>query len=419
MKSTIYIITSFIGILSLLFQESSAQWVTQSSGVKVTLTDVRMIDTVTAVVVGYKGTILKTTDSGNRWIIKSSGTQSNLNAVAFRSALDGYAVGDGVVCHTTDGGETWDTSSVVGNYVSVASGGYPLNPAIYMGSDNGKIRFTYDEGKTWNENIISTGPIVSIVNKSRLNSTFTLIASEFAVYQTFNGLQTTSTSNQLGFWDDIFSGDLTGSTLYLVGNSGNPGVSALFMKRSSNDTVWHKSGGNLGFPLSLSDVQGFTDTSIVYICGFSNVYKSIDTGNTWLKEIVPTKQLLKSLSFFTHNRGFVVGDSGAIFYTANGGITSVQNTGPNRVPTRPILFPNYPNPFNPTTNIQFSVDHLNLVTVKIYNSMGQEVQSLLSSRREPGNYAITWDATGFASGVYYCRLTVGNFNAVQKMILTK
>jgi photosystem II stability/assembly factor-like uncharacterized protein len=419
MKSRTYIIISCIGILSLLSQQASAQWVAQNSGVIVTLTDVTMIDTATAVVVGYNGTILKTTDAGKHWIIKKSNTQNDLNAVSFRSALNGHAVGNGVVCHTTDGGETWDTSSVIGNYISVASGGYPLAPAVYMGSDHGRIRFTYDEGKTWIENDVDGDPIVSITNKTALNSTLTLFASNYGVYQTFNGLQWSLIKNHFIPLIDIFAGDLNGSTLFLVGGMYDPGVLPVVVKRSLADTVWHHTGGYLGYPFYLSDVQAFPDTSIVYVCGYSNVYKSVDTGNTFQKETVPTKQFLKHLSFITLDRGFVVGDSGVIFYTTNGGLTTVQSKEPDKVPPSPFLSPNYPNPFNPTTKIQYSVDHSNPVTVNIYNSMGQEVQSLLSAWREPGDYTITWDATEFASGIYYCRLTVGNFSAVQKMILTK
>lgn len=420
MKSKTYIIGSLIGSLSLLFEQSSAQWVAQNSGVNVTLTDVSMTDTTTAVVVGYNGTILKTTDAGKNWVIKKSNTQNDLNAVSFGSALNGYAVGNGVVCHTTDGGETWDTSSVIGNYISVASGGYPLSPAIYMGSDNGKIRFSYDEGKTWTENIVDTDPIISIANRSALNSTFTLFASTYAVYQTFNGLQWSTIRNHFIPHFEIYGGDLNGSTLYLVGGAYVAGVSPLIAKRSLSDSVWRTSGGNLGFPMYLTDIQGFPDTTIIYAsASYGHFFKSNDSGSTWIKEIAPTKQTLKSLSFFTHDRGFVVGDSGVILFTSNGGLTAVQSKAPNEVPTRPFLSPNYPNPFNPTTKIEFSVDHLNLVTVKIYNSMGQEVASLLSAWREPGNYAITWDAKAFASGTYYCRLTVGSFSAVQKMILTK
>ena len=420
MKHTLSSLSLSFSILSMLFQSAPAQWFSQNSGVKDNLTDVTMIDTATAVVVGYNGTILKTTDAGKHWIFKNSKTHNNLNAVSFSSTLEGYVVGTGVICHTTDGGETWDTSSVAENYVSVAAGGYPLFPAVYMGSDRGKIRFTYDEGKTWNDTTIDSNPIISIANRYALNSTVTLVATWYAVYQTFNGLQWSWTKNIFLPIDDLYSGDLKGSTLYLVGEMPNPGTNPLVLKRSLSDTTWQRGGVPSSFPGTLTDVQTFTDTSIVYISeNYGKFFRSTDNGLTWLKETVPSNQWLNSLSFLTHDRGFLVGDSGVVFYTTNGGTTSVQSRELGSIPTGLLLSPNYPNPFNPTTNIHFSVARLTMVALKIYNSTGQEVESLLSAWREPGSYSITWTAKGLASGVYYCKLTAGDFSAVQKMILTK
>ncbi len=402
-------------------QIASAQWLSQNSGVKVTLTDVTMTDSSTAFVVGYDGNILKTTDAGSHWSIRQSSTQSNLNAVAFVSSLEGYAVGNGVICHTTDGGESWSASAVTGNYISVASAGIALDPAIFMGTDNGKIRYTYNNGSTWNETSVSSSRIVAIAHRhGPLNGTLTIIASQDSVYQIFAGLKWGASATKKGFWDEIVSGDLRWSMSYLVGGGGNPGLIPFVLRWRLTDSTWQRFGGNLPFPLILNDVCAFSDTSVVYICGSGgSVFRSLDTAASWIQQIAPTKQMLHAISFYNHDIGFIVGDSGVILHTKNGGLTSVGSFERDRIPVRASLSPNYPNPFNPTTKIDFSINHSSIVTLKIYNVVGQEVESLLSAWRDAGTYTFTWDATRFTSGVYYCRLVAGNFTAVQKLILTK
>jgi hypothetical protein len=80
---------------------------------------------------------------------------------------------------------------------------------------------------------------------------------------------------------------------------------------------------------------------------------------------------------------------------------------------------NYPNPFNPSTNIRFSLPAASNVTLKVFNTAGQEVATLVEGYREAGNYEHSFDASQLASGVYYYRLKAGNFIETRKMILTK
>ena len=88
-------------------------------------------------------------------------------------------------------------------------------------------------------------------------------------------------------------------------------------------------------------------------------------------------------------------------------------------PREYALEQNYPNPFNPTTTIQFSIPDAEFVTLKVYNAQGKEVATLVSETMTPGNYATTWDATKFASGVYYYKIKAGNYTDVKKLILLK
>ena len=80
---------------------------------------------------------------------------------------------------------------------------------------------------------------------------------------------------------------------------------------------------------------------------------------------------------------------------------------------------NYPNPFNPATTIDYSVPRDARVLLKVYNSLGQEVATLVDVEMAAGKYQVTWDASGVASGVYFYRLTAGSNSAMKRMLLLK
>jgi hypothetical protein len=80
---------------------------------------------------------------------------------------------------------------------------------------------------------------------------------------------------------------------------------------------------------------------------------------------------------------------------------------------------NYPNPFNPTTRISFSIPHESYVTLKIYDNIGREIAVLVNGVKDEGEYAVDFNADRYAAGVYYYKLSVGNQTQVKRMILVK
>lgn len=102
----------------------------------------------------------------------------------------------------------------------------------------------------------------------------------------------------------------------------------------------------------------------------------------------------------------------------NPGTVGVR-TAKDGIPSQFELTQNYPNPFNPTTQINYSVPKNSFVTLKIYNVLGQEVATLFAGNQRAGSYIATFDATKFASGVYFYRLQAGTFSSVKKMVLMK
>ena len=83
------------------------------------------------------------------------------------------------------------------------------------------------------------------------------------------------------------------------------------------------------------------------------------------------------------------------------------------------LAQNYPNPFNPITRIRYQIPEPSLVTVKVYDVLGNEIASLLREEKIAGSYEIEFNGSSLTSGIYYYRITAGSFSQTKKMILLK
>jgi hypothetical protein len=89
------------------------------------------------------------------------------------------------------------------------------------------------------------------------------------------------------------------------------------------------------------------------------------------------------------------------------------------IPTQTGLEQNYPNPFNPNTGIRYQVSGVSHVDLRVFDLLGREVAVLANEVKQPGTYRVTWNATNFSSGVYFCRLQAGNVVESRKMLLLK
>jgi hypothetical protein len=83
------------------------------------------------------------------------------------------------------------------------------------------------------------------------------------------------------------------------------------------------------------------------------------------------------------------------------------------------VYQNFPNPFNPETRIKFQVPSSGFVELKVFDVLGREIATPVSKEMKPGSYDTTWDAAGFASGVYFYRLQAGEFVDIKRLILLR
>jgi hypothetical protein len=89
------------------------------------------------------------------------------------------------------------------------------------------------------------------------------------------------------------------------------------------------------------------------------------------------------------------------------------------VPTEFLLSQNYPNPFNPSTTIKYSVPKASQVVIKVFDILGNEIETLINEEKPAGTYEVSWYAANLPSGVYFYRLQAGSFVETKKMLLLK
>ncbi len=83
------------------------------------------------------------------------------------------------------------------------------------------------------------------------------------------------------------------------------------------------------------------------------------------------------------------------------------------------LAQNYPNPFNPTTTISYAIPKNVQVELKVYDLLGNEIVTLVNKEQASGNYSVQFDGANLSSGIYFYKMSAGNFVSAKKLILMK
>jgi len=105
--------------------------------------------------------------------------------------------------------------------------------------------------------------------------------------------------------------------------------------------------------------------------------------------------------------------------------TAVENKFKiQQLPKKFALFQNYPNPFNPSTLIRYQLPKEEMVSISVFNSLGQEIKPLVKESKVAGNYSILWNGTNLSgqnvpAGIYICKMIAGDFIGISKMLLIR
>ncbi len=161
------------------------------------------------------------------------------------------------------------------------------------------------------------------------------------------------------------------------------------------------------------------------------ILKINDSGDLiWRKSYGgPFNEYFTDILILDNNEFFVVGDidltgngkpdAWVLKFSADTGSTPVVYDSRSHLPDEFLLVQNFPNPFNPGTKIRYSVPQSVLVQIKVFDALGNEIETLLNEEKPAGSYALNWNAASLPSGVYFYKMQAGNFVQTKKMILLK
>jgi len=199
-------------------------------------------------------------------------------------------------------------------------------------------------------------------------------------------------------------------------------------------TTVNYNSGNFPLAIDIGDVDGDNDLDLIasnYGAGTFSVFGNNGSGvftNTPIT--LPASEAGSCITVLDRDNDGDMDLAGIdevddLLFIFNNGPVNIEPLS-NGVSSSFVLSQNYPNPFNPETKIKFEIPEFPLnkggqgvVSLKIYNSAGKEVQTLVNQQLVPGKYEITWNASAFDSGIYFYKIQSGNFVESKKMVLLK
>ncbi|RPI18890.1 MAG: T9SS C-terminal target domain-containing protein [Ignavibacteriae bacterium] len=312
MKKLYFFLSSTI-LLVLLSYTSLSQpygWFTQSSSTTNNLNALYFSNTTTGTVVGYAGTIKRTTNGGTNWYSQSSGTPNHLFGVYFINANTGWASGDvGVILKTTNGGSSW--------VIQYSNTIYQLHSISFINSSTGMIAGWYgtivkttNGGSSWL--VLTSGIVTNLRGISFVNSsTGYSVGWLGTIIKTLNGganwyAVSSGTANELE--DVIFTDAYTG---YITGEGGR------IQKTTNGGANWIvQNSGTGGWLLGITN-----PAANMFITAGENgtLRKTSNGGLNWITQSSASGMWLNSISFPDTNTGYAAGDNGVIIKTTTGG----------------------------------------------------------------------------------------------------
>lgn len=396
------------------FSVANAQWTVQTSGSTQLLYSVSAVDNNVVWACGAAGTVLRTTNGGTNWTSVGAapvtGALYNIFGIDQSTALVTGSATNAVVWKTTNGGASW-------NQVFIQPGGFinvieinAVGTGFMQGDPVGgrwSLFRTLDFGTTWDSlgmYLPQAGSEAGWNNSLYINGlNYYFGTNNSKIYSSNNaGLtwtaQPTPEINTYAVWFNALNG-VSGGTNGIRTVNGGANWTAVTLPGSGNVNAVTGVGAN--FWLSRSGTA---------------IYKSTDAGATWTTDYTAATAISDIALSRTGNGIWAVGATGGIYYTeATTSITPISSNLPDRY----SLSQNFPNPFNPSTKINFDIVRAGFVSVKVYNSIGQEVAQLVNQEMAPGSYQADFDGAALTSGIYFYRIETGDFVQTRKMMLVK
>ncbi len=455
--------------LIMVTKDGGQTWEQQNTGTIEYISDLQFKDGNNGVAVGWFGLLLKTVNGGQDWqILGTRKTNSSLYFILFGPKHSLWVTGpDGVIITSSDNGKNWerikdipgatiyniafltpDTAWLVGgfNYGSSlvmrsVDGGNTWewlqsphsNYRFYdirfrntlegwIAEGQGKLHHTLDGGDTWE--VVETG-IEGYIKQIELLGENTIVLrgceekwskceTSYLLVSHDNGLTWTTHTHR---YSDI-------SMMTFVDDQHGWALSnrSTILRTTDGGDTWNIVNNELNEAIKIL----FTDTLHGYYFNNLSLYETKDGGASW--------QLYSDLVFpyeFYPYDCALTGSDTLWFATEHGGVFQVNlsqltsiNNSKKQLPLQTVLFPNYPNPFNPSTTIEYELPMSGFVRLTVYNLLGQKVRTLVNTRQTAGLHRIVWDGCDesglpVSSGVYFYQLRTDAKTQTQKMMLLR
>ncbi len=362
--------------------------------------------------------LYKSKDDGDSWefVYNWSSVATEIVSIVFNDSSDilvGTWGGAGVY-RSTDEGETWlipNTALPNVNHIAVGHN----NDIIAATMLN--VWISTDHGFTWEQKNVGL-PAQTIVMTVHMDKNGDYFIG------TYSGLNRIYKSTDYGnSWNEADDGILFFAVGSIEHNSENKlfagGLDALGIQRSTDGGVFWEYITN-GLPITAVDYIVKSNSIDHLFVGLTTggVYKSTNDGDNWFD--YNSGLLLNTiLSLESNSMGVLFAGT-----AGNGIFRTVQSTLrvepiSTNIPSDFYLFQNYPNPFNPITEINYTIPHNLNVILKIFDTLGREITTLIDEQVEAGEHSTTFCANNLPSGVYYYSLIAGKYSQTKKMILLK
>jgi photosystem II stability/assembly factor-like uncharacterized protein len=369
--------------------------------------------------IGSAGVILTSQNEGQSWTYNKI-SEKSLYSISMINENTGWIAGsEGHLYRTTDGGSSWNKSVghkainlVFKDFHEVFFVGNKIGWAF---GQNAAVIKTTDGGISWKKQNSNIRKDITIFNSFMLNKQVGYFVGQHGIIQkTTNGgenwlkLDNPNVSSLRGVF---MLDEMTG---WICGDDG------VLLKTTNGGKLWDSV--SIPYPQTNLYAVQFLDKDIGMVVGESGkTFRTSDGGATWVFENsgatdhYALNMLSPEVSYISSSNGNIIKYNGA---SDTGREIAYTETS---TPKEFTLDQNFPNPFNPSTTISFSIPHEGYVSLKIYDASGREVSTLINNEvLNSGTYSKSFIANNLASGVYFYSILInGKISLTRKMLLIK
>jgi hypothetical protein len=391
--------------------------------------DVCYVNTDNISIVCDQGVFLQTINSGNGWRKLQLTDDSNLNAIFYADDNIGFIAGDdGRIFKTEDGGNNWTDISIASYFHIKDIFFIDYEYGFAVGSKevriDGRTYFlpailtTTDAGLVWTEKQFNIGGKLNSV--SYLNDGILLAVGDSGLVLKSNDYGNTWILESIDIFANlavvricpdnitILAGD-EGTFLY----SYDLGENWQIMDAPYYYNIKGACFNTLGEIVAACSKEVRIDGRTFYM---ATIISLDPISNIWTEDFSQIRGKYNSVSFCGPSLSIAVGDSGLIAVFDS---PTIVNGYEGNLIIDFLLEQNYPNPFNSSCAIKYLIPKSSQVTLKIFNTLGEEIEILVNEEKPVGTYEVNWNAANLPSGVYFYRLQAGDFIQTRKMILLK